>query len=295
MALKRGFASWAFDISNIVFMLVLAVVMVYPLINVVSISMSSAGPIDMGWVKWLPKKFTLVGYEYILGKRELLITYRNTVLYAGGGTLITLLVTSLIAYPLSIKGFMLKKFLAIYLVITMFFSGGMIPTYLLIRRLGMIDTYAVMVIPGCVGAFSVFVYKTFFASLPDALRESAFIDGANDIRILFWIILPLSKALLATFALFSIVGHWNSWFQALIYLNDRDRYPLQMFLRQIIIVGNSGTDDREMFAALQIKENLHPKNLQMAAIVITMIPILMIYPFIQRYFTKGIMIGAIKG
>lgn len=292
---KKGFGSAAFDIFNIVFMLALIITMAYPLINVVAVSLSHRDVIDMGWVKWLPKRITLAGYEYILGQRELLITYKNTILYAGGGTIITLLLTSLMAYPLAVKGFMLSKFISIFLAITLFFSGGLIPTYLLIRGLGMIDTYFVMVIPGAISAFSVFIYRTFFQSLPNALRESAFMDGANDIRILFTIILPLSKALLATFALFSIVSHWNSYFQALIYLNDRDKYPLQMFLREIIIVASSGTDNREIFAALQIRPELHHKNLQMAAIVVTMVPILMIYPFIQKYFTKGIMIGAIKG
>jgi putative aldouronate transport system permease protein len=292
---KKGFGSTAFDIGNTIFMIALIITMAYPLINVVAVSLSHRDVIDMGWVKWLPKRVTLAGYDYILGQKQLLITYKNTILYAGGGTIITLLLTSLMAYPLAVKGFILSRFISIFLAITLFFSGGLIPTYLLIRNLGMIDTYFVMVIPGAISAFSVFIYRTFFRSLPDALRESAFMDGANDIRVLFTIILPLSKALLATFALFSIVSHWNSYFQALIYLNDRNKYPLQMFLREIIIVASSGTDNREIFAALQIRPELHHKNLQMAAIVVTMVPILMIYPFIQKYFTKGIMIGAIKG
>ena len=293
--MKKGFGSLAFDIVNCFFLLALIITMAYPLINVVAVSFSHRDAIDAGSVKWLPKKPTLVGYEYILSVRELFITYKNTILYAGGGTAITLLLTSLIAYPLAVKGFILRRFISIFLAVTLFFNGGLIPTYLLIRRLGMIDTYFVMVIPGAIAAFSVFIYRTFFQSVPDALRESAFMDGANDIRILFAIIMPLSKALIATFALFSIVSHWNNYFPALIYLIDPNKYPLQFFLRQIIFVAVSPYDDQQLLSVLNLRSDYHHKNLQMAAIVVTMVPIILVYPFIQKYFTKGIMIGAIKG
>ena len=178
----------------------------------------------------------------------------------------------------------------------MFFNGGLIPTFLLIRNLGMLNTFWVMVIPGAVGAFTVFIFRTFFKALPDELRESAFMDGANDLIVLLRIVLPLSKALLATFALFSIVGHWNSYFSAMIYLRDESRQPLQLFLRKIIVREDELREYMSPEAIdLVTRGVLHPKNVQMAAIVVTMIPILMVYPFIQKYFTKGVLVGAVKG
>ena len=205
-----------------------------------------------------------------------------------------MLVTSMVAYSLSIKTFILRRAITVFFAITMFFGGGLIPTFLLIRSLGMLNTFWVMVIPGCVAAFTVIIFRTFFQAMPAELRESAFMDGANDIRILFRIILPLSKPLLATFGLFSVVGHWNSYFNAMIYLRDPERHPLQVLLRHIII-----EDDIRRFmgmdADLVLKGLMHPKNVQMASIVVTMVPILLVYPFVQRYFTKGVMIGAIKG
>jgi putative aldouronate transport system permease protein len=178
----------------------------------------------------------------------------------------------------------------------MFFSGGLIPTYLIIKSLNGIDKFWVMVIPGCISAYNIIVFRTFFDQQPQELRESAIIDGANDLIIWARIIIPLSKPLLATFALFGIVGHWNSWFPALLYLRDSSKYPLQMLLRKLIIREDltGGYADDEIAVLVQMGK-LNPKNMQMAAIVVTMLPILCIYPFIQKYFVKGVMIGAIKG
>ena len=215
----------------------MGVVWLYPMARVIALSLSDPTAILLGEVDWYPKRPTLKGYSYILSYRLLWRAYANTVLYAGVGTFVTITLTSMIAYSLSIKTFVLRKFLTVYLTITMFFSGGLIPTFLLIKTLGGMDTFWVMVIPGSVAAFTVIVFRTFFQNHPESLRESAYIDGANDITILFRIILPMSTALLATFALFTIVGHWNRWFEALIYLTDPQRHPLQMILRRAGGVG----------------------------------------------------------
>jgi putative aldouronate transport system permease protein len=178
----------------------------------------------------------------------------------------------------------------------MFFSGGMVPTYLLIKNLGLLNTVWVMIIPGCVSAYNVFIFRTFFQQQPAELRESAFIDGANDFYIWLKIVLPLSKPLFATYGLFHIVGTWNSWFNALLYLTNDKLHPIQMFLRRIVVkVDLRATYGDSLAAQMMMQGRLHPQNIQMAAIVVVMVPILCIYPFIQRYFIKGAMIGAIKG
>jgi len=291
---KQGLSSRLFDTFNYAAMFLLIVVMIYPLMNVISLSLSHADFIALGEVSWFPKGFNLKGYEIIFDKPLLYISYKNTVLYAAVGTFLTLLLTSLMAYPLTIAKFQVKRFVTLFLAVTMFFSGGMIPTYLLMKNLHMLNTFWVMVVPGCISAYNVIIFRTFFQNIPSELRESAYMDGASDLTVLFRIYLPLSKALLATFALFTIVGHWNEWFSALIYLRDENKYPLQMFLRSVIF-SQQGTGQGEKIANMIQTRQVNPKNIQMAAIVITMAPILCIYPFVQKYFVKGVMVGSIKG
>ena len=296
MKIKRTAGDWSFDVINHLILCLLIVIMLYPMINVVSISLSSPDMINRGAVTIYPRGWNFEGYRYILTQKQFFIGYRNTICYAALGTILMLTFTSLAAYSLAIQDFVLKKAFTIFLSITMFFSGGMIPTYLLIRNLHLLNTLWVMVLPGCVSAYSCFVFRTFFQGLPPDLRESAYIDGANDFRIWYRITIPLSKPLLATYALFSIVGHWNSWFPALLYLKDEARYPVQMFLRKIVVDGttNSMYQDSKI-GALFATGRVHSRNIQMSVIVLTMLPILCIYPFIQKYFVKGVMIGAIKG
>ena len=278
-------------------MICLALVMVYPLMHVIAISLSEPSYVDAGLVGWFPRGFNILGYKFILTSPGLARYYVNTIAYAVAGTFITLLFTAGMAYPLSIRDFMLKKFITIFIAITMFFSGGLIPTFLLIRSLGLLNTFWVMVLPGAVSAFNVVIYRTFFQRLPSELRESAIIDGANDIKIFFRIILPLSKPLLAVFALFSIVAHWNSWFTAMIYLRDVARHPIQMLVKKLIFEEQSlmAVHNKNEIALLVQERKVTPRNINMAVIVFTTAPILCIYPFIQKYFVTGLMIGSIKG
>lgn len=294
MGHKQSYGSRLFDVFNYGLMLLLIVITVYPLLHVISISLSHADYIALGEVSFFPKGFNIKGYQIIFEKQLLYTSYTNTIMYATVGTLLTLLFTSLMAYPLTVSKFRIKKPITIFLAVTMFFSGGMIPTYLLMKELHLLNTFWVMVLPGCISAYNVIIFRTFFQNIPSELRESAYMDGANDMTVLFRIYLPLSKALLATFALFTIVGHWNEWFNALIYLRDENRYPLQMFLRSIIFT-QQGYGSSEQATQMIQNRQINPKNIQMAAVVITMAPILCIYPFVQKYFVKGVMVGSIKG
>lgn len=295
--MKESLSSRIFDVCNIIFMLLVAVIMLYPFINVIATSLSSNDQVMMGNVSIIPKDFNISAYKLVLEDPLVWNSYLNTILYAAGSVVFTLGFTSLLAYPLSVEDFKGKKFITIFLTITMFFGGGLIPTYLWIRNLNLLDTYWVMVLPGCVGAYNVFVFRTFFQGIAKELRESAYIDGANDVVILFKIVLPLSKALLATFTLFTIVGTWNSWFNALIYLSSELKYPLQLVLRRYLFnaaEGIGGTMDQAMQMQMQMM-HVNPKSVQMALIVIAMFPITIIYPFLQKYFAKGVTLGAIKG
>lgn len=298
--IKESFGSKLFDVFNIMFMIFLLIIILYPVINIIAISFSDAAHIAKGDIGILPKGFTLNSYGLVLKDGFVYKGYRNSIFYAAGLTVLMLLFTSMISYTLTIREFSFKKFLTIYLTITMFFGGGLIPTYIIMKKLDMIDRIWVMIIPGCVSAYNVFVFRTFFNNIPSEMRESALIDGANDFVILFRIILPLSKALLATFALFTIVGSWNSWFNALIYLKDQNKYPLQLILRNYLyqidtksIAQRAGISSSVPNPLMTLK--VDPKGVQMAMIVVTMFPIMMIYPFFQKYFVKGVMIGAVKG
>ncbi len=296
---KASFGSRAFDVINIVIMLFILIVVLYPILNIIATSLSGTRYISAGSVTIWPKGFNLDAYTTVFRDPYIFKGYLNSIIYATGSTVIMLLFTALMAYPLTIPGFAGKKFLTIFLMITMFFGGGLIPTYLLMRSLHLLDTVWVMILPGAISAYNVFLFRTFFLNIPSELKDSASIDGANDLVVLFRIILPLSKALFATFALFGLVGSWNSWFEALIYLRNQDMYPLQMVLRNYLFtLDTTAIQGRVGGGAVAINapgETLDPKAVRMSVIIITMFPIMCIYPIFQKHFTKGIFVGSIKG
>jgi putative aldouronate transport system permease protein len=277
----------------IVVLLLIIAVTLTPFLHVIAISLSNPVVVMTGNVGLIPKQITFSSYITIIHEASILRAYINTIEYAVIGTIITLVLSSMLGYSLSIKDYSLRKPISILLVITMYFGGGMIPTYIVIMKLGLIDTLWAMVLPNCISAFNIFIYRAFFMNIPKGLRESAKIDGANDIFILYKIIIPLSKPLLAVMALWSAVAIWSDFYSALLYLKDSDKYPLQMILRRIL--NQFQANDIGLAEQMMRMQLSSPATIKAAVIIFTSIPIICIYPFIQKYFTKGIMLGSIKG
>ena len=282
----------AFDVVLVVIMVLLSAMFLYPLLNMLALSFSDSQELKSLPVYLWPKGFSLESYKALLGDSRTLLYYWNTIKYASVGTVIMLLTTSLMAYPLSIPALRGRRFVSVLLTITMFFGGGLIPYYVTIMQLGMINPFWVMVIPGAISAYNVIVFKTFFMSIPEALRESASLDGAGHVRILFQIVLPLSKAVLATFALFSIVGYWNDYMTALLYLRDDTKYPIQLLMRRLLVL----MDYKDASTAQMLKDfqKISTRTTKAAATIITVVPVLCVYPFMQKHFAKGVLVGSIK-
>lgn len=292
MLWKKSVGEKLFDGFNIILLTVAAFVFVYPVWFTVVSSLSDAHAVASGEVTFWPVGFNLSAYERVFSDPNIWLAYGNTIYYVVAGTTINLILTTLGAYPLSRKDLWGRNLIMGMIVFTMFFSGGLIPSYLNVRNLGLFDTRWALLLPGAISAFNLIVMRTFFqSSIPDGLIESAKIDGANEFRILGRIVLPLSMPVLAVMTLFYAVGHWNSWFSAMIYLQDRSLYPFQLILREILVQSQtndllSGVNQNDV---VKVSETI-----KYATIVVATLPILFIYPFLQKYFVKGVMIGALK-
>lgn len=287
-----------FGFANYVLLCVVLFVMLYPFWYVIMTSFSSPqGLAEKGNVDFLSRGFSLVGYKELLLYDKLPRYFLNTVIYLTVGTFLRLLVSSLTGYSLSVQHFWARKIIMIALVVTMFISGGLIPFYVLIRSLHGFDTIWVMVVPGALDVYNCIVFKTFFQQLPGELKDAAAIDGANDIVLLFRLVLPLSKPLLATFAIFAIVGYWNEWFSALLYLRKTEMHPIQMFLRNLLVNMETLKSGQGQvgFSVTGAEILMKTKVVRAASIVVTTLPIMLIYPFFQKHFTKGILVGSLKG
>ena len=266
----------------------------YPLVYILSASFSSAEAITSGRMWLYPVDFSLVGYKYILKYDAIWLGYRNTLFYTFAGTLINVAMTMTCAYGLSRRGMRGRRFFTMIFTFTMIFSGGMIPNYLLMKNLKLLNTVWCMLLPGAISAYNLIVAKTFIEnSIPGDLLEAARIDGCSDVRFFFSIVLPLSKAILAVLLLMYAAAHWNAYFNAFLYLTDKKLYPLQIFLRQILVQSNMSADmlDPEAMAQMQTLQQI----LKYAVIVVSTAPMLCLYPFVQKYFRQGVMIGSIKG
>jgi putative aldouronate transport system permease protein len=282
------------QISNlfiIASMWVVMIITLYPFLFVFSMSISDPKYVLDQSVWLFPKGFSVESYKRVFENPDIWTSYYNTIFYTAIGTALNVMLTIFGAYPLSRKNFFARKQLMIFIVFTMFFSGGLIPLFILIKDLGLYNTRWALIIPGVISAFLLIVTRTFFQSIPESLDESAKMDGANDITILFKIIMPLSKPIIAVLALFYAVGHWNSYFPAMIYLPDAKLQPLQLYLVKILIqnqdkLSEGLTDelDRALFT-LQLKYSI---------IIVAVLPILLVYPFLQKYFAKGVMLGSLK-
>lgn len=287
----------AFDIINRLLVLLIVIVIVYPLIFVISASISDPVAVSTGRMWLWPVDITFNGYKRVFQNEAIWLGYRNTIFYTILGTIIHLCVLLPCAYALSRKEVMGKKFILWIILFTMLFNGGLIPTFLVIRSLGMYNTVWAIVIPGVVGAWSILVARTFFQqTIPDQLVEAAKIDGASDFYIFGKIVLPLSAPIIAVMALFHGVSLWNQYFSALIYLQNEKLYPLQLILRHILVVTeiqpDSGGGPGEVESLVeQVKTAALVKY---AVIIVSSLPLLIIYPFLQRYFVKGVLIGSVK-
>ncbi|CAG7639145.1 Diacetylchitobiose uptake system permease protein NgcG [Paenibacillus solanacearum] len=279
-----------FDGVNYTLLTLIAAITVIPFIYILAVSFTSPHEVAKGGFILFPKEFSLSAYKYILSTGTLTHSLLVSIYVTAIGTLINLLFTSLMAYPLAKATLRGRQTILLGVLFTMLFSGGMIPTYFVVKAMGLTNTLWSLMIPSAISAFNLIVLKNFFQQIPDGLEDSAKIDGCGDVGVLFKIVLPLSMPAMATFGLFYAVGHWNQFFNAVMYINDNTKWPIQVLLREIVIlaqsrIGDTGFDETE----------IQPLTIRMAAIVFATIPILLVYPFLQKHFAKGVMLGSVKG
>lgn len=277
-----------FSVFNYTFFVILGLVMLYPFWYVVMYSVSDPSRTSLSDLYLIPNGLSFETYKFALQKSTLLTGFRNTVFLAVAGTGLDMAFSILLAYPLSQEKFPGKKYVHAFIIFPMLFGGGMIPTYLVIKQLGLIDSLWSLVFVSLVNVYNLLILCKFFKGIPQSLIEAARIDGCGELRILTRIVLPLSKAALATISLFYAVQHWNGFLEATIYINTDSRWPLQVVLRNIIQMVSADLSGGETLF-------MNPENFKMAAIVITVLPIICVYPFLQKHFTQGVMLGAVKG
>ncbi|MBU7317022.1 carbohydrate ABC transporter permease [Paenibacillus oleatilyticus] len=282
-----------FDAGNVVFLTLLMVLTVYPIVYVAFASVSDAASLmaHKGML-WKPLGFSLEAYASVFNNPMILKGYGNTLFVVIVGLAFNLSLTAFGAYALSRKSLRYRKPLMLFIVFTMFFSGGLIPFYFTVKGIGLADSLWALIIPHAINTFNLIIMKTSFEAIPDSLEESAKIDGANDFVILFRIMLPLSMPVIAVMMLYYGVSHWNSWFHAMIFLQDRSLYPLQLILREILLQGEASS---MAVGATESDVAMLSVTLKYATIIVATVPILLVYPFLQKYFVKGALVGAIKG
>ncbi|MBO5070964.1 MAG: carbohydrate ABC transporter permease [Roseburia sp.] len=289
---KRKLGDWVFDIIIYVILIALVIVTLYPMWYVIVLSFSNSTDITKytGIVLW-PERFTLGAYQMVFEHPTLMASFKNTILVLLGSLPLSIILTVLCGYFMASKGMLWKKAVVGLIMFTMFFSGGLIPGFLNIKSLGLYNTLWALIIPGCISVYNSIICKTAIETIPESLSESAYIDGANDIQVIFKIILPLIKPTLAVLTLYYGVARWNDWFQASIYIKDTNLLPIQNIIRAVLLENDIALNS----AGVGDNFNTYAETLKYAAIVISTVPILCIYPFLQKYFTKGVMIGAVKG
>ena len=293
MKVKKSNAEKVFGVFNVVLMCICMVACLYPLLYVLFASFSVPSQIvHHSGLLLRPLGFTTRAYELVLSNKNILTGYLNTIFIVVVGTAINIVLTALLAYVLSRKNLLWGPVIMGLVMFTMFFDGGIIPRFLLVKELKLLDTLFALIIPTAINTMNLIILRTFFRSLPESLEESARIDGANDFVILFRIVLPLSSAAIAVILLYYAVSHWNAWFNASIYIRKRELFPLQVILREILITNSNEamTLDSSIADIAELEVIL-----RYAAIVVSTLPILVLYPFLQKYFVKGVMIGAVKG
>jgi putative aldouronate transport system permease protein len=291
---KRGYGDKMFDIGLYVVMVIAAIATLYPFLNVLAISFNNSIDTVRGGITIFPREFTLDNYATIFAFDGLLTGFKNSVLRTVIGTIVGVLAASMMAYTLSRRDFQARRWMSVLFAMTMYFSGGLIPGYMLMRHLGLIGTFEVYIIPAILSVWNVFVVRSYIDNLPIALQESAKIDGANDWTIFWKVILPLCQPVLATIALFVAVGHWNAWFDTYLFNNMKaENTTLQYELMKVLQSTQSGNSYRDPNAQQAIA-SVSPESIKMAITIVVTVPILLVYPFLQRYFVKGMTLGAVK-
>lgn len=280
-----------FTVFNTIILILIVFVTLFPFLNVVAQSFSSEGYINSGQVSIFPKGFNINTYKIVAADHMFWINYKNTIVYTVLGTAVSMVLTTMFAYVLSKKHLVGQKFFITFAVFTMFFNGGLIPNYVLIRSLGWLNEIWAVVIPGALSVYNMLIMKAFFESLPDSLEEAAAIDGLDTYGILFKIVLPLSKPIMATMILFYAVAYWNSWFSAFLYFDKRELFPVTVYLRNMVKGATSAQSTGGMSSdnAQQVQANI-----KAVTMVLSVLPILVVYPFVQKYFVSGIMLGSVK-
>ena len=276
------------DVIANIFMVLFSVSILYPMIHVVAVSFSGSGPITRNEVTLFPVQFTLDSYLYFTEHTKFVRGFFNGVWYTIEGVAANMIATAIVAYPLSKTKLMGRSIVMKLIVFTMFFQGGIIPTYMLVSSLGLMDTEWAWILANVINTTNLIIVINGYQAIPESLYEAAHLDGASDLQVFVKIALPLSKATLASVGLFYFIAHWNSWYPAMVYLNDPDKYPLQLLMRNILSEGQD-------FSSSEMNQNLTPTGVKNALIVLSMIPVLVVYPFVQQYFVKGVMIGSVKG
>lgn len=289
MIKDQSFSSKIFDFFLYLMCVLVLFTVLGPVLNIFSVSISSYEAFARGEVGFWPVEFSTRAYEAIIQDGKVLHGLQYSLIYTGLGTLVNIMLTILTAYPMSKKEMPFRNCISIFFAFTMFFGGGMVPTFLLVQKLGLYDTIWAMIIPGAMQVYNMIIMRTYFQSIPGELMEAARIDGTNEWQTLWKIVLPLSKASIATIGLFYAVGHWNSWFNASIYLSTFEKAPLQLVLRNMIFNAEA------LIKSGEAADNLGSTTISYATLFISMVPMMMIYPFVQKYFVKGVMIGSVKG
>lgn len=280
------------------FLMFLALILVLlPIMNIIACSISDPNQVMQGKVMFLPKGISWAAYRAVLSDDKIVSGYANTILYTAATTVLGVLVTVMCAYPLSRKDMKGRNILMFMVTFTMLFNGGIVPNYLLIRDLGLINNRWALILPGLISAYDIIVARTFFqTTIPDDLLEAAKLDGCSNTKFILSIVLPLSKAILAVLSLYFIVANWNAWFNAYLYMNDANKYPLQLVLKEILLANSMPSGDVGAVAdSSGVRMDALSEVIKYASILVACVPIWCIYPFAQKYFVKGVMIGAIKG
>lgn len=290
---KRTAGSIAFDIINSTVLILISCIMLYPILHVLFASVSNSSLVMQHSGPLLrPLGFNLDAYKAVLADERVFIGYKNTLIILVGGVALNIVLTCIGAYFLTRKNVFWQKPVMIMIVATMFISGGMVPFYLVIKNLKLIDTTWALILPVAVNTYNLIIMKTGFAAIPDSLEEAAKMDGASDEWVLVFVMIPLAMPTIAVLILYYAVFHWNAWFNAMIFLRNRDLYPLQLILREILL--QNQTDQQVSMEAMQNMESVS-ESIKYATIMVSVIPALCIYPFLQKYFVKGVMVGAVKG